>query len=73
MREAAQALNQDDADAYDPTELQYQADMLRCIFGPLLFRQKPICEPTAHRLVQKVLLPPLPRRLKCLREPTAAA
>ena len=31
------------------------------------------CEPTTHRLVQKVVLPPLLRRLKGLREPTAAA
>src|SRR5262249_28085522 len=38
MREAAQALNKGDNDSCDPDELKYQADLLRCIFGPLLFR-----------------------------------
>lgn len=42
MREAAQALNQAKADSCDPAELKYQADLLRCIFGSLLFHPKSI-------------------------------
>jgi hypothetical protein len=38
MREAAQALNEADANSCDPNELKHQADLLRCIFGPLPFR-----------------------------------
>jgi hypothetical protein len=33
----------------------------------------PTCEPTAHRLVGKVVLPPLSRRAECLRGPPAVA
>src|SRR5262249_46369040 len=42
MREAAQAANPADADSCDLAELNYQAGLLRCLFGPLLFRRKPI-------------------------------
>ena len=31
------------------------------------------CEPTVHRLVRRVFLPPLYHRVESLREPTAAA
>jgi hypothetical protein len=42
MQEAAQAANRADPDSCDPGELQYQAALLRCLFGPLLFRRKRI-------------------------------
>lgn len=38
MQQAALALNQADVDCFDPAELRYQATLLRCLFGPLLFR-----------------------------------
>jgi hypothetical protein len=39
VREAAQAVNVADADCCGPIELQHQAALLRCIFGPLPFRE----------------------------------
>jgi hypothetical protein len=38
MRAAAQAANQANANCFDSSELQYQAALLRCIFGPFPFR-----------------------------------
>jgi hypothetical protein len=41
--------------------------------GPDTVSKMNICEPTAHRLVGNVVLPPLSRRAECLREPPAVA
>jgi hypothetical protein len=38
MQAAAKAVNVTDADRSNSVELHYQADLLRCIFGPLAFR-----------------------------------
>ena len=38
MRNAAGAANRTEVDLLDPVELQFQAGILRCIFGPFLFR-----------------------------------